>query len=210
MSVSAWPFQQGASHRCAGFHTLLRISKLYFLEHVFSLRPHSCRTQNRTRKIRTEHRTSVAAAVRTCRFMALMHFELRFMSRRIMDHDTSWSFTSSSCTLATLVLGFPSISTTTGKIVFFTPGRAQRQHGTTSSGTLHLLQHQRLGQKMGQKVSHHGNEKEHKRTNKRTVASTDIRELLFCAGYGHVEVHRDVPRPVPICHELRKAIVETQ
>ena len=25
-SVSAWPFQQGASHRCAGFHTLQRIS----------------------------------------------------------------------------------------------------------------------------------------------------------------------------------------
>ena len=32
-SVSAWPFQQGA--RCAGFHTLLRISRLKFLKHVF-------------------------------------------------------------------------------------------------------------------------------------------------------------------------------
>ena len=34
-SVSAWPFLQGASHRCVGFHTLLRITRLKFLKRVF-------------------------------------------------------------------------------------------------------------------------------------------------------------------------------
>ena len=32
MSVSAWPFRQGASHRCAGFHALQRISETELVE----------------------------------------------------------------------------------------------------------------------------------------------------------------------------------
>ena len=35
--VTVWSFQQGASHRCAGFHTLLRISRLIFSKHVFAI-----------------------------------------------------------------------------------------------------------------------------------------------------------------------------
>ena len=35
--------------------------------------------------------------------------------------------------------------------------------------------------------------------NKHTHASIDLRELLLCAGHGHVEVRREVLRPVPSC-----------
>ena len=38
-SVSAWPFQHGASHRCAGFHTLQRISRLNCWKHVPAIAP---------------------------------------------------------------------------------------------------------------------------------------------------------------------------
>ena len=46
-------FQQGAGHRCADIYTLLRISRLKFLKHVFLqlLQLHSCRPQNRTPKL---------------------------------------------------------------------------------------------------------------------------------------------------------------
>ena len=38
-SVSAWPLSQGASHRCADFNTMLRISRLNFLKHVPAIAP---------------------------------------------------------------------------------------------------------------------------------------------------------------------------
>ena len=57
-SVSAWPFQQGACHRCVGVHTLLRISRLKLLKHVFL---HLCRPQIRTPKCTFDTTPSLTA-----------------------------------------------------------------------------------------------------------------------------------------------------
>ena len=68
-SVSAWPFQQGASQRCADFRTLLRISRLIFLKHVFSqlLRPHlrrpKIRTPDRLRELANIEKLEVAEPI---------------------------------------------------------------------------------------------------------------------------------------------------
>ena len=39
MGGSVWPFQQGASRRFAGVHTLLRILRMKFLKHVSAIAP---------------------------------------------------------------------------------------------------------------------------------------------------------------------------
>ena len=65
--MTAWPFQQGGSHRCAGFHTLQRISSLNCWKHVPAMasRPIVCQLSNerqsRTRSVARSLTTSIPA-----------------------------------------------------------------------------------------------------------------------------------------------------
>ena len=137
-----------------------------------------------------------------------------------MDHDTSWpSFTSSSCTLTALVLGFfPSMSATTGSTVFsHKPGLQPRRAALSPERSaaaptaphqqrrrLHLLQHQRLRQKQGQKSRQHATRRS-TREQRHTCLHESSRAAFFVldTGMWRSIAMCIVPRPAAMSSAVR-------